>query len=213
MKDSGIDWLGQIPAHWEALPLRRLANRVVTGRTPPAAAGDFFTDGVVPWFTPGDFDGLFLTDAEKALTDDAFNEGYAVRYAANSILLVGIGATLGKVAVANMSCSSNQQINAITASEDTDPVFLAYSLHGFRAEVRMSASGNKLPILNQDKTKAIIVTRPPHAEQIAIGLFLREQDRKIESVAAKVSASIALLNEQRSTLVTLAVTGQIEGLQ
>ena len=79
--------------------------------------------------------------------------------------------------------------------------------------INLSASGNTLPILNQDKTKAIIVTRPPHAEQIAIGSFLREQDHKIESVAAKVLASIALLNEQRSTLVTLAVTGQIEGLQ
>lgn len=213
MKDSGIDWIGQIPAHWEALPLRRLADRVVTGRTPPSIAGDFFTDGVVPWFTPGDFDGLFLTGAEKALTDDAFDEGYAVRYPANSILLVGIGATLGKVAVAPTVCSSNQQINAITASAETDPVFLAYFLHGFRTEVRMSASGNTLPILNQDKTKAIIITRPPHAEQAAIGSFLREQDAKIENIAAKITASIALLNERRSTLVTRAVTGQIEGLQ
>ncbi|TXC68268.1 restriction endonuclease subunit S [Sphingorhabdus soli] len=212
-KDSGIDWLGQIPAHWDALPLRRLADRVVTGRTPPAAAGDFFTDSDVPWYTPGDFEGLFLADAEKSLTADAFSEGYAVQFPANSVLLVGIGATLGKVAVAPMTCSSNQQINAITANGETDPIFLAYSLHAFRAEVRMSASGNTLPILNQEKTKAIIMTRPPYAEQAAIGAFLREQDRKIEAVVEKVETSIKLLVERRSALVTNAVTGQIEGLQ
>ena len=213
IKDSGIEWLGQIPAHWDALPLRRLADRVVTGRTPPAAAGDFFTDGDVPWYTPGDFDGMFLADAEKSLTTDAFSEGYAVQYPANSVLLVGIGATLGKVAVAPVTCSSNQQINAITAKAETDAIFLAYSLHAFRAEIRMSASGNTLPILNQDKTKAIIMTRPPYAEQAAIGAILCEQDRKIEVVVEMVMKSIALLVERRSALVTIAVTGQIQGLQ
>lgn len=213
MQYSGIDWLGQIPAHWETLPLRRLADRVVTGRTPPSAAGDFFTDGEVPWYTPGDFDGLFLADADKALTPEAFSEGYAVQYPANSVMLVGIGATLGKVAVAPVPCSSNQQINAIMAGAETNPVFLAYFLHAFRAEVRMSANGNTLPILNQDKTKAVVVTRPPRAEQDAISAYLREQDRKIEAVAAKVTASVALLQERRAAVVTNAVAGQIEGLR
>jgi type I restriction enzyme, S subunit len=213
MKDSSIDWLGQIPAHWEALPLRRIADRVVTGRTPPSAAGDYFTDGEVPWFTPGDFEGLLLSDAEKSLTWDAFSEGHAVLFSANSILLVGIGATLGKVAVAPMECSSNQQINAITVSQDATPVFLTYYLHAFRNEVRMSASGNTLPILNQDKTKSIMVTRPPLAEQVEIANSLRERDLEIERVATSIRRSIDLLRESRAALVTSAVTGQIEGLQ
>ncbi|MEA3539706.1 MAG: restriction endonuclease subunit S, partial [Pseudomonadota bacterium] len=146
MKDSGIDWLGQIPAHWEVMPLRRMASRVVTGRTPPATAGDFFTDGEVPWFTPGDFKGTLVLDgSEKCLAHDAFSEGHAVLYPPNSVLLVGIGATLGKVGVASMVCSSNQQINAITPLPGNDAVFLAYFLHGFRNEVRVAASGNTLP--------------------------------------------------------------------
>ena len=77
----------------------------------------------------------------------------------------------------------------------------------------MSASGNTLPILNQDKTKAIIVTRPPYSEQASIGEFLREWDRRIAEVSAKVWASIALLKERRDALITKAVTGKVEGLQ
>jgi len=210
MKDSGIDWLGEIPAHWEVLPLRRIADRVVTGRTPPTADGGFFADGVVPWFTPGDFDGLFLGDAEKSLTLDAFIEGHAVRFPANSVLLVGIGATLGKVAIAPMTCSSNQQINAIMVKADAAPIFLAYFLHTFRAEVRISASGNTLPILNQDKTKAIMVARPPLAEQVEIGVFLHDQDQQIERTRKEIECSIGLLTEYRSALITAAITGQLE---
>lgn len=213
MKDSGIDWLGQIPAHWDVLPLRRIADRVTTGRTPPAIAGDFFTDGEVPWFTPGDFEGLVLSKAEKALIPEAFTEGYAVLYPANSVLLVGIGATLGKVAISPVECASNQQINAIAIGRDDDPMFLTYFLHAYRAEVRMSASGNTLPILNQDKTKALVVTRPPLDEQKAIGVFLSQIDAKIAQVAKRVTDSIILLNEQRSSLITAAVTGRIEDLQ
>jgi type I restriction enzyme S subunit len=213
LKDSGIDWLGQIPAHWDVLALRRLAARVVTGRTPPAGVGDFFTDGEVPWFTPGDFtSGLVLGPSEKCLIPAAFSEGHAVRFPAHSILLVGIGATLGKVAVAPIECSSNQQINAISTLPENDSRYLAYFLHGFRTEVRMTANGNTLAILNQDKTKCLTVLRPPFAEQQAIAARLSETDSAYEHVSRKVRGSIALLVERRATLITLAVTGQIEGL-
>ena len=195
------------------LPLRRLARRVVTGRTPPSAAGDFFSDGEVPWYTPGDFSGLTLLTADKALTRDAFNEGVAILYPENSVLLVGIGATLGKVAIAPQACASNQQINAILPEPDVSPAFMTYFLHGFRAEVRVMASGNTLPILNQDKTKALLITRPPLWEQENIASFLSKEDERIRVINLAVLRSITLLQERRSALITAAVTGQIEGLR
>jgi len=214
MKDSGIEWLGQIPAHWEVVPLRRMATTVVTGRTPPAAAGDFFTDGTIPWFTPGDFSGdIVLGGAEKFLTEDAFTEGLAVRYPTNVVLLVGIGATLGKVALAPSECSSNQQINAIAVSDIDDPTYLTLFLQAFRDEVRMVASGNTLPILNQDKTKSILIARPPRLEQQQISSYAAATDREIELLTSRIRTSIGLLTERRSALITAAVTGQIEGLQ
>jgi type I restriction enzyme, S subunit len=214
MKDSGVEWLGQIPAHWELLPLRRVATSVTTGRTPPSAAGDYFSDGVIPWFTPGDFgEDLILGESEKKLSEEAFDEGFAVRYPENSVLLVGIGATLGKVALAPTLCSSNQQINAITVSSKNDPYFFAIYLHAFRNEVRMLASGNTLPILNQDKTKSLIVTRPPLAEQRDISIFEKGFGSRLAPVAKQIETSVALLKEERAALITAAVTGQIEGLR
>ncbi len=214
MKPSGIDWLGVIPAHWEVVPIRRVARSVSTGRTPPSAARDYFTDGVVPWFTPGDFRGdLVLSNAEKCLVQEAFEEGLAVKYPPNAVLLVGIGATLGKVARSTLECSSNQQINAIDVNEDNDPGFLTCFLHAFRSEVRVAASGNTLPILNQDKTKSLLVTRPPKDEQAQIISHIAAHETEIEGIAGKIVHSIELLFEQRAALITAAVTGQIEGLQ
>lgn len=213
MKDSGTEWIGRIPAHWQVLSVRRVAKSVITGRTPSSLAGDFFTEGKIPWFTPGDFDGLVLRRAERSLTDDAFSEGQAILYEPRSVLLVGIGATLGKVAVALSRCASNQQINAIMTGPDEAPMFLAYFLHAFRTEVRIFASGNTLPILNQDKTKSIIITRPPRSEQEDIADFLQDKDREFDSITKKISLSVTLLNECRAATITAAVTGQIKGLR
>ena len=190
--------------------MRRIAKSVITGRTPPSAAGDFFTEGEIPWFTPGDFNSLVLEQAEKALTANAFSEGYAVLYEPCSILLVGIGATLGKVAISFNQCASNQKINAITTSSNTFPMFFVYFLHCFHDEVRMLASGNTLPILNQDKTKSIIVIRPPLTEQEQITEFLQNTNNEIEQITKKIKNSITLLNEHRSTLITTAITGKME---
>src|SRR5208282_5079043 len=55
MKDSGVEWLGQIPAHWECMAVKRRATRIQTGTTPPTAEPRYFEDGTVDWSGPGSF--------------------------------------------------------------------------------------------------------------------------------------------------------------
>lgn len=212
MKDSGIPWLGRIPAHWDALPLRRVVCRVATGRTPPTTQDDYFTDGDVNWYTPGDFaDGAEeLADAERKIAQDALNDGAGVLFPAGAVMLVAIGATLGKVAVTTAPASANQQINAILLEPGNDAHYLAYLLHGFRNEVRVMSNANTLGILNQNATKALPVLRPPPQEQQAIAARLIAQDRQHIAVVRAISRSIVLLQEQRSAWITAAVTGQLE---
>ena len=132
LKPSGIDWLGDVPAHWEAFPLRRLARKVATGRTPPSASTDYFTDGEINWFTPGDFGtGIELRASSRKIVTDALEDGVSALFPKGTIFLVGIGATLGKVAVGTEVGSANQQINAILLEKENDPYYLAYFLHGF----------------------------------------------------------------------------------
>lgn len=214
MKPSGIDWLGDIPAHWEVLPLRRIAQKVATGRTPPSSNVDYFTGGELNWFTPGDFERrIELHESGRKITPEAVNDGVATLFPAGTVFLVGIGATLGKVAVNTAAGSANQQLNAILLENDNNPYFAAYFLHGFREAVRVTSNGNTLGILNQEGTKSIPVTRPPLDEQTDIVNFLVEHERQDEKISQAIERSVDLLQGYRAALITAAVTGQIGVLQ
>lgn len=124
MKPSGIDWLGDIPVHWEVLPLRRITANVATGRTPPSTL-DYFSNGELNWFTPGDFSkGIELDASARRIVPDAIEDGVCTLFPENTVFLVGIGATLGKVAVSTAPGSANQQINAIIPDHNSDSYFI-----------------------------------------------------------------------------------------
>lgn len=213
MKPSGIDWLGDIPAHWDVLPLRRLARSVSTGRTPPGAEGDYFAGGEVNWFTPGDFgSGIELTESARRLIPEALHDGVASLFPTGTVFLVAIGATLGKVAVGTEPGSANQQINAIVLEMENDPYYLAYFLHGFRDEVRVSSNGNTLGILNQSGTKSLPILRPPTAEQNEISAYLRSHDVRNADVVQQIENSLMLLRQYRAAIITAAVSGQVADL-
>lgn len=210
MKPSGIDWLGDIPAHWEVLPLRRIAQKVSTGRTPPTESVDYLTNGEVNWFTPGDFQTGIEVDASlRKITSEALDDGVSTLFPKGTVFLTAIGATLGKVAVSTVSGSANQQINAIQLGSRNDPYYLAYFLHGFREAVRIMSNGNTLGILNQEGTKSLIVPRPPSNEQQEISDVLRRYDQRERSIVDAIHCSIQHLEEYRAALITAAVTGQL----
>ena len=214
MKPSGIDWFGDIPAHWGVLPLRRVTLRVATGRTPPSTSIDYFTDGSLNWFTPGDFSAsIELLNSARKLTPQAFEDGVSTLFPAKTVFLVGIGATLGKVAVSSNRGSANQQINAILPDKNNDPYFMAYFLHGFRAEVRVTSNSNTLGILNQEGTKSLVMPIPPLTEQEEIASKMRTHDEREAEVIQKIEESIGLLLVYRSALITAAVNGQISELK
>lgn len=213
MKSSGIDWLGDIPAHWEVLPLRRVTSTVATGRTPPSTI-DYFSGGKLNWFTPGDFsNGIELDSSTRKVIPEAIEDGVCTLFPENAIFLIGIGATLGKVAVSTATGSANQQINIIVPDHKNDSYFMAYFLHGFRNEVRVMSNGNTLGILNQSGTKSLFIPVPPFSEQKDISSELKDYDEREKNTIQKVEDSIKLLEEYRAALITAAVTGQIGGLQ
>jgi type I restriction enzyme S subunit len=209
MKDSGIEWLGEIPAHWEILRIRHIAKSVQTGGTP---GSEEFSESGIPWFTPGAFEtSLTLLDegAKRIEKSAALSQGLRI-YAPESVLVVGIGATVGKTAIAQYECTSNQQINAIEVNAKIRPKFLAYILAAFTDILRMLASSSTLPILNQAKMKSIDVTCPDLKTQDTIIAFIEDIVCKSDILTAEAQRSIALLQERRTALISAAVTGKID---
>ena len=211
MKDSGIEWLGQVPAHWGVLTVRRISESVQTGGTPSVVLpGEELEDGFV-WFTPGDFGAsLRLVDSARKTTVEAIASGDAKQFPAGSVLIVSIGATLGKVGFAAFPASANQQVNAVMPSVEVDGYFLAYSLSVKEEVMRFLSNASTIGIMNQEKTKDIWLAVPPRNEQSAITEFLDCETTKLDALTAEALLAIELLKERRSALISAAVTGKID---
>ena len=211
MKDPGIEWLGEVPEHWEVKKLKYIAKTVQTGTTPPSLKPEYYIDGEIDWFTPVDFrSSLFLCNSNRKLNRLAIDENVARLYASNTVLLVGIGATLGKVGIIKGTASSNQQINAISFKDDYNPDFGAYYLQAISDIVVSMSNAATLPILNQTETKEIMMSVPPQNEQEEIVDFINQTTTKIEQTTTKIEKQIDLLKEFRTTLISKVVTGKID---
>lgn len=210
MKDSGLEWLGEVPEHWDALPLRRVVTAVKTGDTPSEEQPSPDADGLA-WYTPGDFgNSLVLTSSEKRVSALAVSTGEAKVYPAGAVLVVSIGATLGKVGYLVESASANQQINAVIPNSRVSGYFLAYSLSVKTEAMWFLANAATIGIMNQEKTKEIWLAVPSPSEQKAITEYLDKGTGRLDSLIGKTERSIELLKERRSALITAAVTGQID---
>jgi type I restriction enzyme, S subunit len=209
MKDSGVAWLGDIPMHWNTLPLRRLIKTVKTGTTPSGVSEFHFDNDGIAWFRPGDFtDQIFIHAAEKRLSEEGVAE---VRvFPAFTVMHVGIGATIGKVGIITEQGSCNQQINAIVCNEKLHNIFAAYFLQAIKEYIVKCGKYTTLPIINQDETKSLLFTAPPVDEQIKISDHLLREEKLIEQQKKKISEVIVRLQEYRSALITYAVTGKID---
>lgn len=211
MKYSGIEWLGEVPEHWKVLTVRRISESVQTGGTPSVVLpSEELNDGFV-WFTPGDFgQSLRLVDSARKTTAEAINSGDAKCFPAGSVLIVSIGATLGKTGFAAFLSSANQQINAVIPNEKIDGYFLACSLSVKVEVMRFLSNASTIGIMNQEKTKEIWLSVPPIEEQRSIAAFLDTETAKLDTLTAEANRAIELLQERRSALISAAVTGKID---
>lgn len=210
MKDSGIEWLGEIPANWEVMRLRNIVDTVKTGSTPPSDEIQYFEPQEINWYGPGDFENLILGEAKRKISHLAIEENKCRLFPSNSILLIGIGATVGKVGLITEPSSSNQQINAIILKEFYNPIFYLFFLASIKEIIIMEASSATLPIFNQTQTKNIIITVPPIEEQNQIVGFIKNQTERIQTISAKTKQEIELLKEYKTALISEVVTGKVD---
>ncbi len=212
LKPSGIDWLGDVPEHWEVVRVRYRAHRIQTGSTPPTSEDRFYEDGTVPWYGPSSFgEGVEVSNPVKLLNDSSIRENAARLFASGATMIVTIGATLGKVAALSETGSCNQQITVIEFDEkNVFSRFATYQLKRLEPTLRAIAPSATLPILNQGVIADLTLCLPRLPEQRAICKFLDNDLAKLDVLSRQVEAAIDRLQEYRTALITAAVTGKID---
>jgi type I restriction enzyme S subunit len=208
-RDSGIELFGDVPQHWRCEHLKRYAARIQTGVTPPTERHDYYIDGTIPWFAPGSYDGeIELQSPRKLINELAKDEGALRMFPAETVFLIGIGATIGKVALIAEPASCNQQIIGIVTNHRLLPRYLAYQMKIYEDVIPGIAVATTLPIFDQVKTAYLPILAPPRKEQHAICTFLDLKLAEVRRIVRTINDQIATLIAYRKSLIHECVTGQ-----
>lgn len=205
MKDSGIEWIGEIPEDWEVSTVGRYCS-LKTGTTPPTSQERYF-DGDVSWFTPSDFNGDYLLiESNRKLSRLAIDEGMISLFPKQSILLIAIGATVGKIGYIDKEGYSNQQITAIIPKNINYKFLLYYMIISSRY-IKDNALYTTLPIINNAYLKGIPLLIPPSFEkQKSMADFLDKKVSEIDNIISKTKEAIEEYKKYKQSLITEVVT-------
>ena len=211
MKESGVEWIGMIPKHWNINKLKFFAD-ISTGTTPSTDNEEYWKEPTENWYTPSDFceEKVHLETSSRKVSTTAFQESACRVFKKDVVLVVGIGATLGKIGISSVECSANQQINAIEFYDNVYPLFGVYYLSSLKEPMKSLASAATLAIMNQSVTGSIPFVCPTLDEQKEIADYLEKKTKSIGSLLNQIEVQIVELKSYKSTLITEAVTGKID---
>lgn len=207
MKDSGIEWIGEIPAHWEAKRLRYVC-RLKTGTTPSGNDGINIDEDGFQWFTPSDFNpNLALKASEKYISAESVRRYKISLYDKGSVLLVAIGATVGKIGYCDVPAYSNQQITALMPTA-INGKYLMYFLHSKTDYIKDNALYTTLPIINNTYLSDVFVCVPHQDEQAEIVTFLDGKCAEVDALVVDKELSIKTMRQYKRSLIYEYVTGK-----
>jgi type I restriction enzyme S subunit len=219
MKDSGVEWLGEVPEHWDVAPMRRLLLKIEQGWSPECLAKPADEDewGVVKSGCVNR--GIFNQQENKTLPADLMPPAELEIQAGDLLMSRASGSPelIGSAAFIEETRPRlllSDKIFRLRANEKVDHRFLAAMLSStpLRQQIRRAISGavglaNNLP---QSEIKAFVVPLPPLDEQAAIKAFITKESTTLNNLLQESESAITLLQERRSALISAAVTGQID---
>lgn len=220
MKDSGIEWLGEVPAHWEVRRIKTLLAAMGQGWSPQCDAEPVENSEQWGVLKVGCVNGGHFNPAEnKALPLDlepvpelAVRKGDVLVSRANTRELVGSAALVEHDFDRLLLCDKLYRLNV--HADEIEPGFLAAYLQAdaARGQIQVAASGASSSMLNigQSVIREMPITVPPLDEQQRIIHHLNQRSSVFDSLMSEADAAIALLSERRAALVSAAVTGKID---
>ncbi|MAL58611.1 MAG: hypothetical protein CMC14_01035 [Flavobacteriaceae bacterium] len=206
-KDSGVEWFGDIPTQWNVRRIKESSKKVKTGTTPSTKDGDYFSNGTENWYTPVDIKNNVIASSSRKVIKQAFKDNQISLFEEKSIYLIGIGGTLGNVAISKTKSSCNQQINVITVNEKiNNPKFCFYQLILIGNTLLKWCNYTTMPIFTQTATKQLDLVLPPLKEQTQIANYLDIKTTLIDKKIKLLKQKIKHYKAYRKTLINKTVT-------
>ena len=205
-RDSGVEWIGQVPEHWRITPLKVIAE-TINGATPDSSKPEYW-DGDIAWYTPTDIDNEVASELgePRRYISQAGYESCAVKISPPGSVILSTRAPIGSIGTTTVPSTINQGCRTLVPAQDVPTGYLASTLVAARAELRLRGNGTTFQELSTEALKTLRVPMPPSTECASIASGLDRETTRIDALIAKKTRFIELLKEKRQALITDAVT-------
>lgn len=205
-KDSGIEWLGRVPAHWETKKAAYIFS-IGSGGTPSTDHAEYY-NGNIAWVTTSDLRESVVTSTKKSISEKALRVFPSIKvYPEGSVIIaMYAGANIGRLGTLGIPAAVNQACCVFTDPKGIDARFWFYWLHARRSYLTSLGCGGAQSNLSQDLLKSISIPAPSLPEQYVIARFLDRETAKIDTLIEKQERLIDLLQERRIALISHAVS-------
>jgi type I restriction enzyme S subunit len=214
MKDSGVAWMGEVPAHWNVIQLKHLCELLKDGtHLPPARVAQGIPLLSVRNISESTFS---LREDDSMISLDDFRAlCRAFVPQAGDVLLAIVGATLGKVALVPDGLGDfhiQRSLAIFRTKQLMSPKWLFYCISSgaFQRQLWENAGFSAQPGIYLGTLQNFKLPLPPLIEQVDLCEFLDGEVAKLDSLNSEASRAISLLKERRSALIAAAVTGQVD---
>ena len=214
MKGSGVEWLGEIPAHWDVKRMK-FAATLRSGHTPSRQNADYWKDCTIPWFGLADVwqvrDGQaeYVVDTSEKISEVGLANSAATLLPKGTVILSRT-ASVGFSAILGVDMATTQDFVNWICGQSLRPEYLLHVLRAMEQEFRRLTMGSTHQTIYMPDVGTFVTPVPPVVEQDQIVATIRREKADIEALIRKVVAAVEHIKEYRSALVSAAVTGKID---
>ena len=210
MKDSGIEWIGEIPEGWE---VRKIKSNfaIYAGATPKSEKAEYW-DGGIPWITPADFKTTdkYASCGRKSLTALGYDSCGTTLVPAGSIIF-SKRAPVGSVVIAKNALCTNQGCLACIPNDAVNSTYFYYCMSIFTEQFELVSAGTTFKEIAASTFANFLLPCPPLSQQNEIVNFLDKEISHVDSMLSQTRSSIEEYKKLKQTVITQAVTKGVRG--
>jgi type I restriction enzyme S subunit len=199
LKDSGVEWIGEIPEGWDLHKLK-FVDSVIMGQSPDSEDYNYDQKGLP--FLQGNAEFGEIHPSPQIWCETANKK------AIEKDILLSVRAPIGAVNIADQKYGIGRGLCAIR-SKKSNYKFLYYQFLSRNEELNSIGTGSTYTAISTDEVGNFVIINPPEKEQLSIASFLDKQIARIDSTVSKIETKIILLEEYKKSLIHNTVTGKI----
>lgn len=205
MKNSGIDWIRDIPKSWTKDKLFRLTDFVSSGGTPTSTNPGYYGGDII-WIQTGDLNDSYIIKTSKKITQYGLDNSSAKIFKSGTLLIAMYGATIGKLGIMTEDAATNQACCAMEYNRKIDTKYMYYVFFTMRTHLINQSYGGGQPNISQEVIKQQYLTFPKKTEQKQIAEFLDKATLQIDDAIKTKEKQLKTLEALKKSIIHKAVT-------